>query len=270
MKLTLRNHAVHATTGGGDLASTGSPVLMIHGAGMDATAWHLQTRYLANRGVRALAVDLPGHGLSDGDPLTTIDDMADWVAEFIEASGLTNEGPITVAGHSMGTFIALELAVRRPDLVSDIVLLAAADAMAVHPDLLGAATNDLPQAAFMMCDWGHGPVAHLGPNPNPGMWMSGGARALIERSHPGVLAADFRACVAFDQATNLAAAITCPVHLVVGTADKMTPPRAAETLSAAFAQPPTVTRLDGVGHMMMTEAAADIRRILLAHRKTPA
>ncbi len=270
MKLTLRNRTAHATTGGGQLASTGPAILMLHGAGMDATAWHLQTRYLANRGVRALAVDLPGHGLSEGDPLTSIDDMADWVAEFIEASGLTNEGPITVAGHSMGTFIALSLAARRPDLVSDLVLFATADAMGVHPDLLNAATNDLPQAAFMMCDWGHGAAAHLGPNPNPGMWMTGGARALIERSHPGVLAADFAACVAFDQATHLAAAITCPVQLVIGTADKMTPPRAADAVAAAFTQPPTVTRLEGVGHMMMTEAAADVRRILLAHRKIPA
>lgn len=270
MNITLRNRTAHATTGGGELASTGPAILMIHGAGMDATAWQLQTRYLANRGVRVLAVDLPGHGLSDGEPFTSIAEMAEWVAEFIEASKLNDTGPITVAGHSMGTFVALTLAVRRPDLVSDLVLLATADTMGVHPSLLDAAANDLPQAAFMMCDWGHGTLAHLGPNPNPGMWMSGGARALIERSHPGVLAADFGACVAFDKAADLAAAITYPAHLVIGSADRMTPPRAAETLAATFTHTPVVTRLDGVGHMMMTEAAADIRRILLAHRKTSA
>ncbi|MDA3040939.1 MAG: alpha/beta hydrolase [Actinomycetota bacterium] len=270
MKLLLGGLTAHAATGGNEFAATGPVILMIHGAGMDATAWHLQTRYLANRGVRALAVDLPGHGLSDGQPLTSVDAMADWVAEFIEGAHLTSEGPITVAGHSMGTFIALSLAARRPDLVTDLVLLAPADAMGVHPDLLDAAANDLPQAAFMMCDWGHGAAGHLGPNPNPGMWMTGGARALIERGRPGALSADFEACVAFDRVPELVAAVTCPVHLVIGSVDKMTPPRAADSLAKAFTLTPTVTRLDGVGHMMMTEAAADIRRILLAHRKTPA
>lgn len=268
MKTTVRGVTAHLTTGGSPLAADGPVLLMIHGAGMDSTAWHLQTRYLAHRGIRALAVDLPGHGASEGEPLTSIPEMARWVAEVVGACGLGADGPdgaapIAVAGHSMGTFVALHLAADHPELVDDLVLLATADAIGVHPDLLAAAEHDLPKAASMMCDWGHGFAGHLGPNPNPGMWMSGGARALIERSRPGTLAADFGACIAYTAATATAAAVRCPVTVVIGEADRMTPPRAADALASALGSP-TIVRLGGVGHMMMTEAAADIRRILLA------
>ena len=87
---------------------------LIHGAGMDSTVWQLQTRYLAYRGFRAVAVDLPAHGHSEGDPLASIEAMADWVARFVEAAGFES---VHVVGHSMGTFIALELASRYPEIV---------------------------------------------------------------------------------------------------------------------------------------------------------
>ena len=48
-----------------------------------------------------------------------------------------------------------------------------------------------------MAAWGHAKPAHVGLNPTPGLWMIGGARALVENSHPGVLATDFRACMAY-------------------------------------------------------------------------
>ncbi len=264
MKTMVRGLVAHAVTGGGPPATEGPVVLMVHGAGMDCTSWQLQTRYLANRGIRALAVDLPAHGASDGAPLRSIVDLAEWLAEFIESASLDDAGPIVVAGHSMGTFVALQLAAIRPDLVDHLLLFATTDVMAVHPDLLEAAAHNVVKAAAMMADWGHGVTAHLGPNPSPGMWMSGGARALIERSGPGVLAADFEACVAFDDAPSIAASVTCPVTMVIGTADRMTPPRGAVALADAFCTRPDIIRLDGVGHMMMTEAADDIRHICFA------
>ena len=252
-------NVAHAATGGVQLTGDDPVVVLIHGAGMDATVWQLQTRYLAHHGFRPMAVDLPGHGRSAGQPLTTIAEMADWLGRYIDAGG---ESSVHIVGHSMGTFIAMELAARRPEIVRSLVLLGTADTMAVHPDLLTAADNDLPAAAALMAAWGHAKAAHIGLNPTPGLWMLGGARALVEASQAGSLAADFRACVNYDNAAAVAAAVACPVTVAVGHGDKMTPPRAAAKLIARLDNP-RVVELADTGHMMMVENPAAIRRLLL-------
>ncbi len=273
MIVTVDGTETHAATGGIDPAArpVGDPlVVLVHGAGMDATAWQLQTRWLAHHGFRPLAVDLPGHGRSGGDPLTSIGDMADWLGRFVDALGPDGAGlraadePVAVVGHSMGTFIGLELAVRRSQLVSRLVLLGTANAMPVHPALLEAAADDLPVAAALMASWGHAQPAHVGLNPTPGLWMLGGARALVEQSEPGALAADFGACAAYEGAEAAAAAGTCPTTVAVGLGDKMTPPRAAAKLVASLGDRASVTELADTGHMLMTENPRAVRRLLAA------
>ena len=252
---------VHAATGGVDITASDDPVvLLIHGAGMDSTVWYLQTRYLAHRGLRAVAVDLPAHGRSDGESSTTIENMADWAARFVAAAGL---GPVHVVGHSMGTFIALELASRHAEVVASITLCGTATGMPVHPELLDAAEHDLPRAAALMAAWGHGRAAHIAPNPTPGLWMAGGAMALVENGRPGVLATDFRACMAYGRAVDAAAEVTCPATVVIGLGDKMTPPKGGRALAAALPSP-TVIELADTGHQMMTENPRAVKRAILA------
>lgn len=251
----------HATTGGVDISGSDAPVvLMIHGAGMDSTVWQLQTRYLAHRRLRAVAVDLPGHGRSGADPLTSIADMADWVVRFVAAAGL---GPVHIVGHSMGTFVALELASRHADAIRSVTLCATAAGMPVHPELLDAAEHDLPRAATLIAAWGHARSAQTGANPTPGLWMFGGATALVENGRPGVLATDFRACMAYERAETAAADVTCPATILIGLDDKMTPPKGARTLAAALPAA-TVVELPATGHQMMTENPTEVKRAILA------
>ena len=261
MIVDVDGKTAHAATGGVELNPEQPVVLMIHGAGMDSTVWQQQTRFLAHRGLRAVAVDLPGHGGSDGEPLTTIVDMADWVARFLEAAELS---PANVAGHSMGSFIALELARRHPETVASLTLMGAANAMPVHPELLSSSADQLDRAAALMAAWGHGKGAHIGLNPTPGLWMLGGARALVENSAPGALTADFTACKNYGDAEAAAAAITCPVRFIVGGEDKMTPPKAAAALAGAMTpELVTTTMLPGIGHSMMMEDPRSVRTIML-------
>ena len=63
----------------------GIDVILIHGAGFDHTAWRFQTRFLAGRGFRVLAPDLPGHGSSEGPTLASIDEMAAWLGDLAGA-----------------------------------------------------------------------------------------------------------------------------------------------------------------------------------------
>ena len=260
MIITVDGLQAHAATGGADPRQGDGPVaLLVHGAGNDSSVWHLQTRYLAHHGVRAIAVDLPAHGASEGEPLESIEAMADWTARFIEAAEL---GPVHVVGHSMGTFIALELASRSPQLVDGIVLCGTATGMPVHPELLDAAEHDLPRAAALMAAWGHAKNAHVGLNPTPGLWMVGGARALVERSRPGVLANDFRACMAYDRAEAAAAEVTCPATVVMGRGDKMTPAKSGRALAAALPSADIVELAD-TGHSMMIENPRPVKQAIL-------
>lgn len=259
MMVTVDGAPAHASTGGVEYATDDPVVVLIHGAGMDSTVWQLQTRYLAHRGFRAVAIDLPAHGRSEGEPLGSVEQMADWVARFFDAAGFD---AAHVVGHSMGTFIALEMATRHANRVRTITLCGTAPGMPVHPDLLAAADHDLTVAAALMSAWGHAKPAHIGVNPTPGLWMTGGARALVENGRPGVLATDFRACMAYDRAETAASEVACPATVVIGQGDKMTPAKGGRAVAAALPSA-TVVELAATGHQMMTENPRAVKRAIL-------
>lgn len=259
MIIDVGSRSIHAATGGVDPDPSDPVVILLHGAGMDSTIWQLQTRYLAHRGLQAIAVDLPGHGRSDGPPLESIEAMGAFVVELMDAAGWH---AAHLVGHSMGSFVALEAAAALAERCSSITLMGAAPAMPVHPQLISDAEADLPAAAALMAAWGHAKPAHIGQNPTPGMWMTGGARALVERSDRGVLATDFRACAAYEGAIEAATATIAPSTVIIGRGDKMTPPKAGRALADAL-NDPTLIELDATGHSMMTEAPRAVRSAIL-------
>lgn len=101
----------------------GPPVLLLHGFGADRLTWLLTQRDVAAY-ASTIAIDLPGHGLSDREVgAGDIASFTDLVAGFLEARGT---GPVHVIGHSLGGAIAIDLAHRHPELVSSLFLLAPA------------------------------------------------------------------------------------------------------------------------------------------------
>jgi pimeloyl-ACP methyl ester carboxylesterase len=104
---------------GGD----GRPVVLLHGLGGAAANWGEVVAELA-ASHRVLAVDLPGHGGSKPPGAGAgMDWFVDAVARTLEAEGV--DGAI-VAGHSFGGQVALHLALRRPELVAGLLLVAPA------------------------------------------------------------------------------------------------------------------------------------------------
>jgi pimeloyl-ACP methyl ester carboxylesterase len=251
MNLTVDGKVVHAATGGRDFDPALPAIVFVHGAGMDHTVWALQARYFAHRGRAVLAVDLPGHGHSAGPALASIEVIADWLAALIAAAGLESAA---LAGHSMGALAALACAARHPKRVRTLALLGVAPSMPVHPDLLAAAQANDHRAFDLVTDWGHGAAAHLGHHPAPGLWLMGGAEALLERCAPGVLHNDLAACNAYQEAEAAAAKVTCPTLLVLGADDRMTPAKAGQKLAAIIPGAQCVV-IPEAGHMMMSEAA---------------
>jgi pimeloyl-ACP methyl ester carboxylesterase len=264
MKLQVDGRTVNTATGAVSIERdevTDAPlVVLLHGAGMDRTVWSQQTRWLAHHGTRALAVDLPGHGDSEGPAITSIWGLATWTARLAEALG----GRIHLVGHSMGAFIALEAAAATPDRIASVVLMGVGAAMPVHPDLQVAADDDDPLAAALMAGWMHGPDQKFGLNPTPGMSMTGTSRAVIEACPPGVLGSDLAACATYPGAVDAATALTCPVTLILGSLDRMTPRRAAQPLLDAMPSA-AVVELPDSGHAPMMEEPGAVRRALGDH-----
>ncbi|WP_294541008.1 alpha/beta hydrolase [uncultured Rhodoblastus sp.] len=249
MKLEVDRCAVFASSGGKDHRPGQKLVVLLHGAGADHSVWALQSRWLAYHGVNVLAVDLPGHGRSDGPALTEIEALADWTSRLITATGAENAA---LVGHSMGALIALETAARFPGLIDRIALVGAAAEMPVHADLLAAAQANSPDAIAMVSLWGLGGPASLGGASAPGLWMLAGTQRLLELTAPGVLYADLAACDAYRAGTEAAARIACTATLILGERDLMTPLKSGKALAVLIPGARTVVS-PGAGHMLMVE-----------------
>ena len=83
MKFKVNGHEVFASTGGRPFDKKKPLIIFVHGSGLTHMTWVLQTRYFAFHGYNSLAVDLPGHGLSGGKSLKSIEEMADWVSSVM-------------------------------------------------------------------------------------------------------------------------------------------------------------------------------------------
>ncbi len=101
------------------VAGAGEPLVLVHGLGGAAANW-LALAPLLLAGRRLVVPDLPGHGASEPLPAApNLDAYADRIALLLEE-------PAAVVGHSLGGAIGLRLAIRRPELVSALVLAGAA------------------------------------------------------------------------------------------------------------------------------------------------
>lgn len=249
MLLDVTGQPAYVYTGTRPLNPDAATVVFAHGAGMDHTVWLLQSRYFAHHRYNVLAVDLPGHGRSAGEPLATIEAQADWLAALLDAAGLQRAA---LVGHSMGALAVLEAAARHAERVTALALLGVAVPMPVGPALLDAARADSSAAVEMITLWGFAPASHLGGNRVPGLWLAGGGRRLLERAGPGVLFTDLSACNNYRSGLDSAARVRCPSLLLLGQRDLMTPPRNARELADALPDARSLV-LPGCGHMMSVE-----------------
>jgi len=111
---------LYVRDGGGDEHPGALPVLFIHSLGGNGGQWALQLDHLRRRR-RAVAVDLRGHGESDpaenGD--YSLAGLAGDIAATADQLGLRR---FVLAGHSLGSGVAIEYAGRHPERVAGLLL----------------------------------------------------------------------------------------------------------------------------------------------------
>ncbi len=248
MRIELSGETVYAYTGTKPLLPGQRSVVFIHGAANDHSVWALQSRYFAYHGFNVLAVDLPGHGKSAGPALLSIQNMAAWTVSLLDAVGIEKAA---LVGHSMGSLIALEAAANAPQRVEKLVLVATAFPMKVSDALLNTARAHDHAALEMINVWSHSADGQTGGNRAPGQWIMGSSMRLLERT-AGPLYNDFDACNQYAAGAESAAKVACPVLMISGSRDLMTPPRGAKPLAERFANVRSVT-IEGSGHDLMAE-----------------
>jgi pimeloyl-ACP methyl ester carboxylesterase len=249
MRLTVGESDVYAYTGSRTPDPARPALVFVHGAANDHGVWALQSRYFAHHGWNVLAIDLPGHGRSGGDALPSVEAIAHWIPALLDAAGV---GKAALVGHSLGALAALECAARHPDRVAKIALAGPAAPMTVSDDLLAAAKSDDHLAFELINGWSFSAGKQLGGNRVPGVWMTGNAMRLLERTRAGVLHVDLRACHEYATGLDAAAEARCPVLLILGARDIMAPAKNAQELIAALPDPHVVT-LPDCGHALMAE-----------------
>ena len=258
MYFDVNGKQVFATTGGKPFDNSKPVVVFLSGSALDHTFWALHSRFFAFRNYAVLALDFPGHTNSEGPDLATIEEMADWLNDIVEALGVDN---ISIVGHSQGCLTALEFTSRYPDKVRSVTFIGSGLATPVNPGLIDAAENDPQSAIGMMISWGFAQAGHLHQGPIPGNSMTAGGWFTMGRNVPAGLATDLRACDAYKNGEAAATKISCPHQVILAGNDRMTPRKAGMKLVEHLANP-EFHLIEDSGHMIPLEAPNECRALL--------
>lgn len=211
--------------------------------------WRHQVEAVQVTGRRALAIDLPGHGTRTGERFT-VDGCLGAVDGAVAALG---GGPVTVVGLSLGGYIALHWAARRPGRVRAVV---AAGCTAIPG---GPLTRGWAAAARA-----------IGRLPDHGAGLN---EALVRRMIPPAGAADLAAGgYALDAMVDMldemarvdpladVGALTCPVWLVNGRWDHFRLGERSFHRAAPWAR---TVLIPGATHLVSLVAPVGFTRVLL-------
>ena len=259
MKFKVNNKEVFASTGGRPFDKKKPLIIFIHGSGLSHITWVLQTRYFAFHGYSVLAIDLPGHGYSEGPALESIEEQGKWISDVIDAMEMNQA---SLVGHSQGCLVVLECASQFPEKIKSIGLMGGAGEIPMNPELLNLAEKGDPKAVELMMDWAHGPAGHFGGHPVPGLYhINTGGMLAKSRTIKETLGVDFRACDNYKNGFEAAKKIKIPTLSILATDDKMCPVKEGKKL-AGLIEGSKVDIIDNCGHMMLLEEADRVLKVL--------
>jgi pimeloyl-ACP methyl ester carboxylesterase len=188
MNIVVDGVDIFVATGGCAFDPKKPTVVFVHGSGLDHRSWALQSRWFAFHGYSVFAPDFPGHSLSEGEPLKSIESMGKWLVKAIKHSGAES---VHLVGHSQGFLVALEAATLLGEKIKSLTAVASASAIPVNESLVETAKKNTEEAAEMLLKWGFGSLSHSGSSAIPGMQPIGIGRQIMSKNP---LAEDLLAC----------------------------------------------------------------------------
>ncbi|WP_164512482.1 alpha/beta fold hydrolase [Nocardioides baekrokdamisoli] len=281
--LTTPDGTVLAVVDAGPRDSAATIVLQ-HGWTQDHTSWEDVAERLAGT-YRVVSFDSRGHGRSDAGPrgTATVEQLADDLAEVIDQ--LAPEGPLVLAGHSLGGPVLLALAERRPDIVFERatgIAMVATSAANIGRDILGLplAVTSVASAAVpavsRLRQFSRAPrntryprvieefvrLGLYGPGQGTRANRSRTARQ-VARSHPETTAALVPALMHHDRLAMMPLLDKVPTVILGGTKDALTPIAHSRAMAEALPQAKYVV-YPQAGHMLPYERANEVTGELTA------
>lgn len=269
-------------------ATAALTVVLLHGWTLDRRIWYRQVGALRAEfgdAVRVVSYDARGHGDSGCTTRrsATLAQLGDDLAEVL--AQVAPDGPVVLAGHSMGGMTIMEYAHRHPAdfaaRTAGLVLVSTTAEGDTHTDYgLPPRISRLMRAAELA---GAGLLARCGPRRPPRVvlralrpslrWLLFGdvcdpedLRLTAEAVARAALVSigGFRPSIGAQQRLDTLAALgDLPAVTLVGDRDRLTPPPCAEAIAAALRSTELIM-LPGAGHMPMLERAEQVNAALAA------
>ena len=270
-KVEIKNYDISYSYNGVSSGNSNPTIVLIHGAGGQEIDWpkawrsaNAQAKSMgltpSNHGVIKLfnaglddysiyALDLPGHGKSDGESKSTIDEYSSDVIDFLDAMELEN---VCLVGHSMGAAIALNAALSRRSRICSVVAIGGASKMIVTDAILEGLQNTFEATVdnIVKYSW-HKKTGAIADSQQMATYFREKAKQRILGAGSRTVHGDFLACSRFD-VDNRLEEILVPVLVIASDCDRMVPIHLSREMAGKLPNAKFVV-LEGCGHFQHIE-----------------
>ncbi|MFJ8358038.1 4-carboxymuconolactone decarboxylase [Streptomyces sp. NPDC093984] len=228
------------------------------------TTWHMWDRQVPElaKQWRVFRFDLPGHGGAPAHPAGSVADLTTRLLATLDALGVQRFG---YAGCALGGAVGIELALRHPERLASLVLIAASPRFGT--------ADEFRQRGVIVRTNGLDPIARTSPE----RWFTSGFAAaqpaitewavqMVRTTDPGCYIAACEALAAFDVRAELGR-IGVPTLVLVGSEDQVTGPAEARTLVAGIPDA-RLAVVPGASHLVPVEQPAAVTDLLVHHFAT--
>ncbi|MDF3298650.1 bifunctional 3-oxoadipate enol-lactonase/4-carboxymuconolactone decarboxylase PcaDC [Streptomyces tropicalis] len=228
------------------------------------TTWHMWDRQIPEltKQWRVFRFDLPGHGGAPAHPTGSVADLANRLLATLDGLGVQRVG---YAGCALGGAIGMELALRHPERLASLALIAASPRFGT--------ADEFRQRGVIVRTNGLDPIARTSPD----RWFTAGFAAaqpaitewavqMVRTTDPGCYIAACEALASFDVRAELAR-IGVPTLVLVGSEDQVTGPAQARTLVAGVPDA-RLAVVPGASHLVPVEQPGAVTDLLVRHFST--
>jgi 3-oxoadipate enol-lactonase/4-carboxymuconolactone decarboxylase len=228
------------------------------------TTWHMWDRQVPEltKQWRVFRFDLPGHGGAPAYPAGSVADLTARLLATLDGLGVTRFG---YAGCAFGGAVGVELALRHPERLASLALIAASPRFGT--------ADEFRQRGVIVRTNGLDPIARTSPD----RWFTSGFAAaqpaitewavqMVRTTDPGCYIAACEALASFDVRSELAR-VGVPTLVLVGSEDQVTGPAEARTLVAGIPDA-RLAVVPGASHLVPVEQPAAVTDLLVRHFST--
>ncbi|MFC8145606.1 4-carboxymuconolactone decarboxylase [Streptomyces paradoxus] len=228
------------------------------------TTWHMWDRQIPEltKQWRVFRFDLPGHGGAPAYPAGSVSELAARLLATLEGLGVQRFG---YAGCALGGAVGIELALRHPERLASLALIAASPRFGT--------ADEFRQRGVIVRTNGLDPIARSAPE----RWFTGGFAAaqpaitewavqMVRTTDPGCYIASCEALASFDVRPELGR-VGVPTLVLVGSDDQVTGPAEARTLVAGIPDA-RLAVVPGASHLVPVEQPGAVTDLLVRHFST--